>query len=123
MNKKALFIGGGALAVVAIVVALILIFTGGNDQNSRIFGVTDKVNDVPDGFVYLETVTQSGTYSGLVYVGNDSSVKIQYDNNGNQAEIGKWHACILFIPSFICIILSMFTSCFTASGHFRVMPS
>ena len=87
MNKKALFIGGGALAVVAIVVALILIFTGGSDQNSRIFGVTDKVNDVPDGFVYLETVTQSGTYSGLVYVGNDSSVKVQYEINGNQAEL------------------------------------
>nr|MCR5521323.1 hypothetical protein [Lachnospiraceae bacterium] len=32
MNKKALFIGGGAVAVIAAVVALIFVFTGGSDE-------------------------------------------------------------------------------------------
>ena len=31
MNKKALIIGGGAVALVAIIVALIFIFVGGED--------------------------------------------------------------------------------------------
>ena len=51
MNKKALIIGGGAVALVAIIVALIFIFVGGEDayRSIKVFEIDGSCKVERDG--------------------------------------------------------------------------
>ncbi|MCR5829386.1 MAG: hypothetical protein K6F93_03440, partial [Lachnospiraceae bacterium] len=65
MNKKALLIGGGGIALIAIVVALIFIFTGGEEayRSIKVFEV-DGSCSVTRGNDTLEAFKNMSLSSG-----------------------------------------------------------
>ena len=71
MNKKALIFGGGAIAVVAIVVALIFIFTGGEDayRSIKVFEIDGTCTVERDGDT-LDAFKNMALSSGFIRCGD-----------------------------------------------------
>ncbi len=83
MNKKVLFIGGGALAVVAIVVALFFIFMGGEDayRSIKVFEI-DGSCKVERGGDSLDAFKNMALSSGdSLTVGEGSFARLKLDDD------------------------------------------
>ena len=83
MNKKALIFGGGAIAVVAIVVALIFIFTGGEDayRSIKVFEIDGTCKVERDGDT-LDAFKNMALSSGdTLTVGEGSFTRLKLDDD------------------------------------------
>ncbi len=83
MNKKALIFGGGAIAVVAIVVALIFIFTGGEDayRSIKVFEIDGSCKVDRDGDS-LDAFKNMALSSGdSLTVGDGSFARLKLDDD------------------------------------------
>ena len=83
MNKKALIFGGGAIAVVAIVVALIFIFTGGEDayRSIKVFEIDGTCTVERDGDT-LDAFKNMSLSSGDSFtVGESSFARLKLDDD------------------------------------------
>ena len=83
MNKKALIFGGGAIAVVAIVVALIFIFTGGEDayRSIKVFEIDGSCTVERDGDT-LDAFKNMSLSSGDSFtVGEGSFARLKLDDD------------------------------------------
>ena len=83
MNKKALIFGGGAIAVVAIVVALIFIFTGGEDayRSIKVFEIDGTCKVERDGDT-LDAFKNMALSSGdTLTVGDGSFTRLKLDDD------------------------------------------
>ncbi|MBO4267714.1 MAG: FecR domain-containing protein [Lachnospiraceae bacterium] len=83
MNKKALIFGGGAIAVVAIVVALIFIFTGGEDayRSIKVFEIDGTCTVERDGDT-LDAFKNMSLSSGDSFtVGEGSFARLKLDDD------------------------------------------
>ncbi len=83
MNKKALIFGGGAIAIVAIVVALIFIFTGGEDayRSIKVFEI-DGSCKVDRGGDSLDAFKNMALSSGdSLTVGEGSFARLKLDDD------------------------------------------
>ena len=83
MNKKALIFGGGAIAVVAIVVALIYIFTGGEDayRSIKVFEIDGTCKVERDGDT-LDAFKNMALSSGdTLTVGEGSFTRLKLDDD------------------------------------------
>ncbi|MBR6294005.1 MAG: FecR domain-containing protein [Lachnospiraceae bacterium] len=83
MNKKVLFVGGGALAVVAIVVALIFIFMGGEDayRSIKVFEIDGSCKVERDGDS-LDAFKNMALSSGdSLTVGDGSFARLKLDDD------------------------------------------
>ena len=83
MNKKALIIGGGAVALVAIIVALIFIFTGGEDayRSIKVFEIdgsctVDRDGDTLDAFKNM-SLSSGDSFT----VGEGSFARLKLDDD------------------------------------------
>ncbi|MBQ6090697.1 MAG: FecR domain-containing protein [Lachnospiraceae bacterium] len=83
MNKKALIFGGGAVAIVAIVVALIFIFTGGEDayRSIKVFEIDGTCKVERDGDT-LDAFKNMALSSGdTLTVGEGSYTRLKLDDD------------------------------------------
>ena len=83
MNKKALIIGGGAVALVAIIVALIFIFVGGEDayRSIKVFEIDGscKVERNGDSLDAFKNMALSSGDSLTVGEGSFARLKLDDD--------------------------------------------
>ena len=83
MNKKALIFGGGAIAVVAIVVALIFIFTGGEDayRSIKVFEIDGTCTVERDGDNLDAFKNMSLSSGDTLTVGEGSFARLKLDDD------------------------------------------
>ncbi|MBR5369364.1 MAG: FecR domain-containing protein [Lachnospiraceae bacterium] len=83
MKKKALIIGGGAVALVAVIVALILIFTGGENayRSIKVFEIDGSCKVERDGDT-LDAFKNMALSSGDTFtVGDGSFARLKLDDD------------------------------------------